>query len=273
MKARSHPPSLLTQVKRTWTEDCGLGKAERIAVAVSGGPDSMALLHCLWLMRESWGLHLCALSVDHGLREESAQEVRMVSAFCEEHEIDFAALSLGLNLRRNVHAQARSARYEALWAAAESKLGPQCFLATAHHRDDRAETVLLRLLRGSSLAGLGVLPPRRERLLRPLIRATRADVMLHLKRHGVPSVNDPSNRDEKYLRTRVRHELLPLLQELGPGVVEHLAALAEEAAERPEALGLSREHRKQLRQATLDPDLPIDLLLPAGLRLVRIAKK
>lgn len=269
MSRSSHPPSLFTITKRTLSERCALPKDVSIAVGVSGGADSMALLHCLMLARASLSISILAISVDHGFRVESAQEVEMVRDFCALHQVPFEAVSLGLKSGANQQARAREARYEKLWETAHRQLGANCYLATAHHKDDRAETVLLRLLRGTSLAGLGVLPPRQQQLLRPLIFASRADIDLHIERHQLPFVTDPSNVDPHYLRTRVRHELLPLLKTLGPGVVEHLALLAEEANDLPEPLGLSREHRAQLRKAALDPRVPIDLRLPAGLRLIR----
>jgi len=269
MTGSSHPPALLTLVKNALVSSCDLAQATPLAVAVSGGPDSMALLHCLILLRQKLNLTLLAVSVDHGLRPEAEGEVRQVADFCREHAVDFSACRLELPAGGNVHARARQARYEALWKSAQGKLGSSCYLATAHHKDDRAETVLLRLLRGTSLAGLSVLPLRTERLLRPLALARRADVELHVARHHLPCVSDPSNVDPRYLRTRVRHELLPLLLQLGPGIVDHLTDLADEAQHLPEPLGLSREQRHQLRLALRDIKRPVDLRLPGGLRLVR----
>jgi len=269
MTAPSHPPSLLTLVKNALRDECSIKDGAALAVAVSGGPDSMALLHCLILLRDKWRFRLLAVSIDHGLRPESSEEVRGVEAYCAEHGVDFVAAHLHLSSGSNVHARAREARYDALWREAENALGPDCFLATAHHKDDRAETVLLRLLRGSSLEGLAVLPARSDRLLRPLIRARRRDVELHVARHGVPFVHDPSNVDRRFLRSRVRHEVLPLLEEIGPGIVEHLVDVADQAGQLPEPSGLSREHRRQLRAALRDPKSAVDVRLPAGLRLVR----
>jgi tRNA(Ile)-lysidine synthase len=101
---------------------------------------------------------------------------------------------------------------------------------TAHHADDRAETVLIRLLRGTSLSGLSVLRARKENLLRPMIRARRADVTRHVERHSLPYAEDPSNRDQRFLRVRVRLELVPLLERLSPRIVEHLNELADDDA-------------------------------------------
>jgi len=103
----------------------------------------------------------------------------------------------------------------------------QRYLATAHHADDRAETALIRLLRGTGPQGLAVLPARSSHLLRPLIRARRVDILRHVERHDVPFAQDPTNLDPRFLRTRVRHELLPLMTELSPRIVEHLCDLAD----------------------------------------------
>jgi tRNA(Ile)-lysidine synthase len=154
-----------------------------------------------------------------------------------------------------LQARARTARYAALELAAERAGG--AFIATAHHADDRAETVLLRLLRGSGPRGLAVLPPVAGTRLRPLLRAGRSDVLLHLRRHGVPFAADPSNRDRRHLRVRVREELLPLLHELSPGIVAHLNALSDmlatpafrDAEFAAHGAVLGRAQRRQLERA------------------------
>jgi tRNA(Ile)-lysidine synthase len=127
------------------------------------------------------------------------------------------------------------------------------FVATGHTADDRAETVVARILRGSGLRGLGVLTARSAQRVRPLIRASRRDVLAHLERRGLAYATDPSNADRRFLRTRVRHEVVPLLRELDPRIVEHLVALADEAAELPAEEGLiarlGRRQRAQLARA------------------------
>ena len=131
------------------------------------------------------------------------------------------SLAPGGNLQARARDRPATARSR---AAAAREPGPPC-IATAHHRDDRAETVLLRLLRGAGPRGLAVLPPRAGDLVRPLLRAPRATIDAHIGRHHVPFATDPSNRDPRFLRSRVRQELLPLLRELSPGIDEHLCAL------------------------------------------------
>lgn len=245
----------------------------QLVVAVSGGPDSMALLEVLSRLRERFAFELAAISLNHGLRAESAAEVELVRDFCQGKQVAFFTETLNLVDGGNLQERAREARYSALWRLAKKEAGPDAYLATAHHKDDRAETVLMRILRGASLEGLAVLPAQSGRLLRPMIRASRWDVEQHVERHAIPYVTDPSNEKSRFLRVRVRRELLPLLRELGPGIAENLEQLADEAEQLDEALGLNREQRQQLRHALRNASSPVNLPLPGGLRLIRDKKR
>jgi tRNA(Ile)-lysidine synthase len=103
-------------------------------------------------------------------------------------------------------------------------------IATGHHADDRAETVVMRLMRGGGhVRNLAVLAPRSGDRIRPMIRARRADIDAHIARHGIPTALDPSNADPRFLRVRIRNEVLPVLERLSPRIVEHLCALADDA--------------------------------------------
>lgn len=222
-------PGLPTLLRRALSE---VPPARRVLLAVSGGPDSMALLHALSRLAPREGLELLAHGVDHGLRRGARRELDLAAEVAASLGTPFTRTTLRLDAGGNLQERARLARYAALDEAAREAAADA--IVTAHHADDRAETVLLRLLRGAGAAGLGVLPldartPSGEtRLLRPALRARRADVMSYLSRHSVPHAQDPSNADPRFLRTRVRDELLPLLASLSPGVVEHLNALADE---------------------------------------------
>jgi len=246
---RSHPPALFTHARRALRAECALEPGSRLIVAVSGGPDSMALLHVLAKLRGEFSLELFAHGVDHGLRPEAAAELALAAALAEKLEVPFTSSELTLAPGSNLQARAREARYAALEQRARALGGAS--IATAHHADDRAETVLIRLLRGGGPPALAVLPARDGARVRPLIRARRADVLRHLERHGVNFATDPSNRDARFLRARVRHELLPLLTELSPKIVEHLTALADELADPRRSGGfdlpdLGRAQRNQL---------------------------
>lgn len=227
----------------------------------------MALLDVLARLARKLGFELVAHGVDHGLRAEARSELDLAEEHARALGVTFERSAVVVAPGGNLQARARDARYAALEAAA-ARSG-SAFIATAHHADDRAETVLLRLLRGAGPRGLAVLPPRAGNRLRPLIRARKSDVRLHLARHGVPSAEDPSNRDRRHQRVRVREELLPLLAELSPGIVEHLNSLAdalagEARADAPALAALGRAQRRGLERAVALAQRGAQIWLPGG---------
>ncbi len=233
MTRGSHAPSLTTIARRALTELLAGMPAPVVLCAVSGGPDSMALLHVLALLRRPRGrtapaFQLVACGVDHGLRAAARDELGLAEALAAAHGVPFSRRVVDVGMGANLQARARAARYDALLAEADRVGGPEALVATAHHADDRAETFLLRLTRGAGLHGLAVLPPREGRLVRPLLRARRRDVELHVARHGLPHARDPSNSDLRFARARVRAEILPGLLGLDPRFVEHVGAVCDE---------------------------------------------
>lgn len=210
-----------------------MSSGSRILLALSGGGDSTALLHVLALLAKKQGFALFAHGVDHGLRAQASAELDGAEAHCRALSVPFSRTQLALTQGGNLQARAREARRAALTAAA-SELGADS-IATAHHADDRAETVLLRLLRGAGPPGLAVLPARSGLWIRPQCRARKLDITLHLSRHQLAFADDPSNRQSRFLRTRVRFELLPLLEQLSPQIVSHLCALADALGEGAQA--------------------------------------
>ncbi|HQY62397.1 MAG: tRNA lysidine(34) synthetase TilS [Myxococcales bacterium] len=263
MSRGSHAPSLTTLARRALAEvfedTPGSDRAPVIVCAVSGGPDSIALLHVLSLLAKARGsrvapFQLTACGVDHGLRHAAAAELALAQGVAEGLGVPFTVREVSVATGANLQARARAARHEALLAEADARGGPNALVATAHHADDRAETFLLRLARGAGLRGLAVLPPRDGRLVRPLIRARRADVLTHLSRHGLPSAEDPSNLDRRFARARVRHDVLPALLALDPRFVEHVCDVCDELAPLRTSLaappegreGLGRRHREAL---------------------------
>lgn len=204
---------------------------DHLLVAVSGGPDSVALLAALASLARPWRLRLSALHVNYGLRgEESEEDERFVSRLCTElgvplvcERIDLrqAGGSRGLSLQ----ARAREARYATLRRVA-ARLGAEK-IALGHTADDQAETLLMWMLRGSGAAGLAGIPPVREGLyVRPLLGVSRADVLAYLKAKGLAFRTDSSNAKPLYLRNRVRRDLLPLLKQFNPAVVDALTRQA-----------------------------------------------
>ncbi len=225
---RSHPPTLITLVRAAQREHELVPRGSSVLVAVSGGADSMALLHVLAGLRRELGFGLFAHGVDHGLRAAAAGELDTAEAFARQVDVPFARTRVVVAQGGNLQARARTVRWDALRAAA-ARVGANR-IATGHHADDRAETLIMRILRGTGAGGLAVLPARNGEKIRPMLRARRADVESHVKRHHVPFCLDPSNRDPRFLRVRVREEILPALERLNPRVVEHMYALADDAA-------------------------------------------
>lgn len=189
---------------------------EPLWVAVSGGVDSMVLLH---LLRELG--HPCHVAhVDHGLRgAESDADVVFVRAFCEGRSIPFRTIKVDVRAEvalsgASVQSAARELRFA--WFNELVAQGPTT-LALAHHGDDAIETLFIHLMRGMGLHGWETIPPRSGPFIRPLLAEGRDGIMAYAVRHGIPFREDGSNADPKYLRNRVRHELLPLLESWRPG--------------------------------------------------------
>lgn len=240
-------PSLRTIARRSLEGETKLARDTRVLVAVSGGPDSMALLDVMADLSPALGLRVVAHGVDHGLRKAARRELDVAERHADARGVPFGRTLVTVKPGGNLQERARRERWGALVDAARAA-GAET-IATAHHADDRAETVLLRLLQGSSARGLGAMPARDRvpgtsdmEVIRPLLRARKADVVAHVERRDVPYALDPSNADPRFLRARVRRELVPLLVELSPGIVEHLVALADELAAERGASARPDEH-------------------------------
>ncbi len=205
--------------------------ADGVLCAVSGGADSMALLHRLWQRREETGVRLCAAHFEHGLRgEESLRDADFVSAWCAGRGIpcvvehgDVAAYAAGHG--RGVEEAARELRYAFLERTAAA-LGCR-WIATAHTADDNAETVLLNLCRGTGAAGLAGIPPRRGNILRPLLDCTRAEVEEYLREYEIPHVEDSSNESDAYRRNLLRHKVMPVLRACNGAVSEAIGRMSD----------------------------------------------
>ena len=180
----------------------------RPLVMVSGGPDSVALLRVLVEL----GSQPVVLHVDHGLRgEESREDAEFVWELCERLEIPCEVRRLKVE-GGNLQGEARRGRYRIAEELAEA--GGLSAIATGHTADDVAETVLMNLARGAGLRGLSGIPPVRGRVVRPLIRQRRREVLQYLERLDQPYRIDRSNLAPKYARNRIRLEILPVLEEL-----------------------------------------------------------
>jgi tRNA(Ile)-lysidine synthase len=208
-----------------------------LVLAFSGGLDSTVLLHLLAGLRDRHDLRLRAVHFDHGISPDSRAWAQYCVGACDELGVPLAVERLDIRVDgQGLEAAARSARYAFL----EQDLGVDELLLTAHHRDDQAETLLLRLFRGAGTRGLaGLLPVRdfsRGRLARPLLGFTRAAIRAYADAHGLQWVDDASNGDTAIDRNHVRHELLPALRSRWPGVDTVLARTAGLLADQRELL-------------------------------------
>lgn len=228
---------LLDTLRRTIAEHDLLGAGDRVLVAVSGGPDSLSLLHALHQARDEFGLDaLHVAHFDHRLRGvASAADAAFVAAFCAERNIPChvgAADVAALARERKVSTQqaARAARYRFLEVAADTVGADK--IATAHIQDDQVETVLLNILRGSGLGGLRGIPYRRGRFLRPLLDTSRTAVLAYCETHELAPRLDASNlTTDHYTRNRIRLELIPQLERhYNPALREALLRLSHIAA-------------------------------------------
>ena len=231
-----HTPISASQAKALFAD---WKAAPAIVLAVSGGPDSIALmwLAARWRRVLARGPRLIAVTVDHGLRPEAAREARDVKRLAKEFDLPHRTLRwTGAKPKTGLPAAARAARYRLLARAAQASGATH--ILTAHTRDDQAETLLMRMLRGSGIAGLAAMARETERegvwLARPLLDIPKSQLIATLKRAKIAFADDPTNRDTSFTRPRLR-AIMPVLAEEG-GDSRNLARLASRLARANAAL-------------------------------------
>ncbi|MBR4863399.1 MAG: tRNA lysidine(34) synthetase TilS [Oscillospiraceae bacterium] len=216
-----------------------------VVCAVSGGADSVALLFALYLLKEKLQIKLSAAHFNHHLRgAESDRDEAFVRDLCDRYDIP---LQVGSGEvvpgKKGLEAAARDARYGFLKTLPGK-------IATAHTADDNAETVLMRMVRGTGLKGLGAIAPVNGKLIRPMLTVTRKDVLAFLQEYALSWVEDSSNGEEDFLRNRLRHQVLPLLTAENPRFAENTSALALRLQQDEAALAASvpeTDHVETLR--------------------------
>lgn len=226
---------------------------DSVVCAVSGGADSVALLWALYLLREKLGFTLSAAHFNHGLRgEESDRDQAFVEKLCSRYDIPLHIGSGEIQPgRKGLEAAAREARYAFLEALPGK-------IATAHTADDNSETVLMHMIRGTGLKGLGGISPVRGNIIRPMLSVTRQEVMDFLQAYCLTHIEDSSNETDAFLRNRIRHRIMPLLQQENPSLAENLSQMA---------LRL-RQDEELLQSLTAQPLPEVTALrqMPAGMR-------
>jgi tRNA(Ile)-lysidine synthase len=201
-----------------------------VIVGYSGGADSTALLHLLTCLQSEFNLRIHAAHLHHGMRPEADNDVRVCASVCAQlgvplhvERVDVPALAQAARL--SLEEAGRNARYTFFERLARELNAVA--VALAHTRDDQIETILINLLRGTGPRGLCGMPYKRDRIIRPLLDATREQTHQYCAAQGLPTVFDSTNLDPHQLRRRVRMELIPLLRDLSPAFDRHLLRLAD----------------------------------------------
>jgi len=194
-------------------------------LAISGGLDSMCMLHFFAKKHSS----LYAAYVNHGIRQDANEDSKLIKKKCEEYGVPFYELFIDQKIfegKNNFEAIAREARYNLLFDL-KNKLGAD-FLATAHHKNDQAETVFLRIARSTGLKGLrGILAEREDGVIRPMLNFTKEDLQKYAEKNGIEWREDSTNKNINHFRNKVRLQILPKIEEECKGTINSLAHIAE----------------------------------------------
>lgn len=210
-----------------------LKKKDKIILGISGGPDSVALAYNFSKLREKYKLKIVCAHLDHGLRKESRWESDFVRSLCSKLKLEFIGekKDVGIFCRDSLEQTARDLRFDFFLKCARQKRIKK--IALAHHKDDLAETVLMRIVRGTGLRGLrGILPKshfKNMTVIRPFINLRKQEILDWLDKENISFCLDQSNKDTKFLRNKIRADLLPQLEKMNRNIVDRLYDLAVNA--------------------------------------------
>lgn len=207
-----------------------INRGDRIAVACSGGKDSMALLHFLWKNKKDLGCTIVAVNVDHSIRENSASDSAFVKNFCKKNNIECYSLKVDAIEYSNAHKVsieqgARECRYEIFESLVTNGVVDK--IALAHHLQDQAETILLNLFRGTGIAGASGMDFIRDNIyIRPMLSTSQTSIRAYLGSNEIPYVEDETNADIEYNRNFIRNQIMPLIRSRWQGVDKSLTSFA-----------------------------------------------
>ncbi len=214
---------------------------DRILLAVSGGPDSMVLFDIMYHLSKIMGFEIGVAHINHQIRIDSHKDLLFVEDECKKYNVPFYGREVFLfgakkSMKKSLEQSAREQRYSALFSIAREF--NYNLIATGHTRSDQAETILMRIISGTTTKSLsGILIKRDGMIIRPLLAISRDDVMEYAKRNNIRFIEDITNRDRKYLRNRIRLELIPFIKKnFNPSIEDALCSLSEDAANLRELL-------------------------------------
>ena len=204
---------------------------EKVIAGISGGPDSMCMLHQLLDLREEMGIEILVVHVEHGMRgSESEEDARFVEKYCKEKKLDFYLFKenighMAKKSHMSIEEAGRVARYKAFQKTLLKHHGDK--IAVAHNLNDQAETVLFHLFRGSGLKGAGGIQPVNGKIIRPLLNIEKDEILLYLKKEKIPFRRDRTNDLDCYSRNKIRHNILPMAETIVSKAAIHLSEAAK----------------------------------------------
>lgn len=261
---------MLKKVKEYIARHRLIDAGDHIILGVSGGPDSMALLHIMVALSGPMHFRITVAHVNHGLRPEADEEEVFIAAVCRVMGVECFTRrvmvdELARTRKSGLEETGRLVRYDFFEAVRQDQGGQR--IATAHHSDDAAESVLLHLLRGSGIKGLRGIMPINGSVIRPLLGVSKDEISAYIAKNQIPHRCDPTNQDQYYLRNRIRHKLMPLLkQEFNPRIVDKLNQLG--AIARDENQVMEEQTKELWRSIVLQDDITTVILDNQGLSLV-----
>jgi tRNA(Ile)-lysidine synthase len=257
MSLTKNPDQPVTGAVRAFLKRWGISVGSRIVVGYSGGPDSTALLYSLMALKDELTLSLCCAYLNHGLREESEikRETELIGRTtsscgveCVRHDLAGGYLA---DRARALHCSledlARRERYRFFRQVLSQK--QYDYIALGHTADDQAETIIMRVFQGSGPQGVSGIKARRERIIRPLLSCTRRNILEYLAAIGADYIEDSSNKNPRFLRNRVRHELIPVIGSIFPGFRRALTAFQEKNIYADDFIRQAAEQRKEWRRS------------------------
>ena len=252
---------MVNRVLRTNKKFSLFENGDKIIVALSGGADSVSLLHVLNSLKEQYGLTLYAAHLNHGIRgEEADRDERFCKILCENYNVELFTAhrdipSLSKSQRISEELCGRNERY-AFFKELSKKTGAK--IATAHTASDNAETLIFNITRGASVSGASGIPPKRGNIIRPLIEQTREQIEAYCLENKLSYVTDSTNLSTDYTRNKIRSQIIPLLKTLNPSFESAALRFTQSAAEAKEYLEISAE--KAIEESKTDYGYDINIL-------------
>ena len=238
--------------------EIGLNREDAIVVGVSGGPDSMALLHLLLKIKKEKDIRIICAHINHNQRKESAEEEEYVKSYCKDNDIIFECIKINKWGDDNFENEARTIRYSFFEDLIENYNAS--FLMTAHHADDLIETILMRIVRGSTLKGYSgfnkIVNKGKYKIVRPFYTITKDEILKYNEENNVKYYIDSTNNEDIHTRNRYRHVVLPFLKKENPNVHKKFIKFSETLLENSEFI--DREANKVFNRVFQDGVLFID---------------